>query len=250
VSEPDPKDLRRLKRLEAQLAKSTEEAKAAAAERRDLTRRLNAVERAANKSAEAEASAKERLSETRSETRERVRAAEERAAEAVATAASLPDQVNALVAENRRLAERLESVTADLTSLRKSTEGARAAADAARAEAKTATTARTQAEATVRGLQTERDGLASRLETATAQLKAEGKTPILPAAEAARQVGSLVDRLSAELPGLNVRDGEIRLKVAFGGTGDQTGFVIPTAESTPEVRETLHEVTLRFDQSG
>jgi hypothetical protein len=46
-----------------------------------------------------------------------------------------------------------------------------------------------------------------------------------------------------------VRDGEIRLQVAFGKVGTATGFVVPSAESPEEIRKTLHEVAIRFDRS-
>ncbi|CAA9539288.1 MAG: hypothetical protein AVDCRST_MAG73-1745 [uncultured Thermomicrobiales bacterium] len=36
----------------------------------------------------------------------------------------------------------------------------------------------------------------------------------------------------------------------FGGAGDQVGFVIPTPDSPPEVRESLHGLTLRFDRGA
>ncbi len=253
MSEPDPKDLRRLRRLEAQLAKTTEEAKAAAAERRDLTRRLTAAEKAASRVEALEAAsqeAREALKTERAEAKERIRAAEERAAAAIAAVGSLPEQVEALLRENRRLAEQLDAVRGDVTTLGKAAEEARQAAETARSEAVAATKAQTQAEETIRRLSEERASLATRLGAAEAQLQDEGKTVILPADEAARQVGTLVDQLSAGLPNLSVREGEFRLKVAFGGAGDLSGFVIPTADSSPELRNALHELTLRFDQTG
>jgi hypothetical protein len=40
----------------------------------------------------------------------------------------------------------------------------------------------------------------------------------------------------------------MRLKIAFGKIGRESGFVLPTAESPPELRENLHELSLRFDR--
>jgi len=36
--------------------------------------------------------------------------------------------------------------------------------------------------------------------------------------------------------------------VAFGRVGGDNGFVVPSATSSPETRDNLHEIALRFDR--
>ena len=66
---------------------------------------------------------------------------------------------------------------------------------------------------------------------------------------AARLIDGFVEEIGGGLPGLAVREGEIRLNVAFGKVGRATGFVVPSADAPPEVRKNLHEVAVRFDRS-
>lgn len=46
-----------------------------------------------------------------------------------------------------------------------------------------------------------------------------------------------------------VRDGEIRLQVAFGKVGRASDFVVPSADAPPDVCKNLHEVSVRFDRT-
>lgn len=243
MPEIDPNELRRLRRLESRLEKANEKTKADTAEKRELKRRLSSAEKLAERTEKAEAESREArqtLDAERKQSADSVHAAERRAL-------SLSKQVDGLIKENRRLAEQIESISADLESLRGAGEEARQAIDAARAEATEATEARSRVEEENRALTAERDRLLARVETSEAQLEQEGQTTILPAEEVTRIVGDLVNDLRGSLPGLNVREGEVKLKVAFGGAGERSGFVIPTIESGPEVRETLNELTLRFE---
>lgn len=208
MPEIDANELRRLRQLQSRLEKANEKSKADTAEKRDLARRQ--------------------------------RAAEERSS-------NLSEQVEALIKENRRLAEQLEGVSADIESLRETGEEARRNIEAARTEAREATEARERLEEAGRTVEAERDRFRARTETAEAQLEQEGRITILPAEEVTRIVGDLVNDLRGSLPGLNVREGEVKLKVAFGGAGGRGGFVIPTAESGPELRDALNELTLRFE---
>jgi chromosome segregation ATPase len=217
VPEISAQDLRRLRALEARLERATEDRRSSVAERRELRERATVAERAA-------------------------RAADARAAE-------IDQRVSALVAENARLAARLEEIAADSEKLRAAAVKLREQLDEAKkavrqglAESKKLTRALGKAES-------ESDRLAERLKLAEAQLKTKTTTPVLPAKEVARLIDGFVEEIGGGLPGLAVREGEIRLNVAFGKVGRATGFVVPTADASPEIRKNLHEVSVRFDRS-
>lgn len=56
---------------------------------------------------------------------------------------------------------------------------------------------------------------------------------------------TLFQDIGSGMTGLDVREGEVRLQVAFGKVGRTTGFVVPG----PDVPvENLHQVTARFDR--
>ncbi|MGH3072287.1 MAG: hypothetical protein ACRDNB_08470 [Gaiellaceae bacterium] len=217
MSEVGAQDLRRLRALEERLEKARDERKSFTAERRDLRARITASERAA-------------------------RAADTRTAE-------LNQRLDALLAENTRLAARLDEIAKDAdrlrgagVKLREQLDEAKKAVREGAAESKRLTRALTKADA-------EGDRLAERLKLAEAQLKSKTTTPVLPAREVAKLIDGFVDEIGGGLPGLVVREGEIKLNVAFGKVGRQTGFVVPTADASPEVRKNLHEVAVRFDRS-
>jgi hypothetical protein len=109
-----------------------------------------------------------------------------------------------------------------------------------------------EAKKTTRTLQkteSEREVLGQRLKLAEAQLKTKTITPVLPAKEVARLIDGFVDEIGSGLPGLSVREGEIRLQVAFGKVGQASGFVVPSADAPADVRKNLHEVSVRFDRT-
>ncbi|NTV92026.1 MAG: hypothetical protein HGA72_01730 [Chlorobiaceae bacterium] len=65
------------------------------------------------------------------------------------------------------------------------------------------------------------------------------------------RVSALLDEFYANirtnLKGLDVHDSEVRLKVGFGSlSAGHTGFVIPTAGNTAEIKDSLGEVVLRL----
>jgi hypothetical protein len=91
--------------------------------------------------------------------------------------------------------------------------------------------------------------LGQRVKLAEAQLKTKTITPVLPANEVARLIDGFVDEIGSGLPGLSVREGEIRLQVAFGKVGQASGFVVPSADAPADVRKNLHEVSVRFDRT-
>lgn len=74
---------------------------------------------------------------------------------------------------------------------------------------------------------------------------------------APERVANLLDdfygKLRTNLNGLDIRDSEIRLKVGFASLGSlpesQSGFVIPTAGNTAEIKDSLGEVVLRLGRN-
>lgn len=217
MPEISARDLRRLQALEERLTKTQDERKALSAERRELRAAVNANAR-------------------------RARAAEKEAAAA-------EDKVEAVLRENASLAARIEEIQADLGRVEAASLQLREQVDATAAELGVTRETLAAAEGKVGGLEQERDTLSESLKVANEQLSGKGMTPVLPAKEVAKLVEGLVVEIGTGLPGMVVRDGELRLQVAFGKVGQQTGFVIPSAETPEEVRKNLHEVAIRFDRT-
>jgi chromosome segregation ATPase len=155
--------------------------------------------------------------------------------------------ISQLIEENRRLAAQLEEVTADSRRFLEVAEGANAAVAAAREE--TDRQVRAELGAAVKQLESERGQLQKQIASLSSQLQSEGKLPVLTPDQVASVIGGLVEGLGSSMTGLNIRDGELKLKVGFASADTAGGFVIPTPDSAPDVRENLHEVTLRFDRA-
>jgi DNA repair exonuclease SbcCD ATPase subunit len=217
MPEISARDLRRLEALEGKLTRAQDERKALAAERRELRAAVTANAR-------------------------RARALEKEAAASDA-------KLEAVLAENAALAARLDEAAADLEQLKAASLELRSQLDGARAELEGGKEALEKAQGELGAIVKERDGLTESLKLANEQLAGKGITPVVPAKDVAKLVDELVVQIGTGLSGMVVRDGELRLQVAFGKVGQQTGFVIPSAESPPEVRENLHEVAIRFDRA-
>ena len=210
-------DLRRLKALEARLEKAESARRTFAVERRDLRSRAVAAEKSAT-------------------------TAEKRAAE-------VDERLAALVAENAKLAARLDEIATDSEKLRAAGLRLREQLDASKQGLKEAVAQSKKLTRTVQKAESERDRLVERLKLADAQVKAKTTTPVLPAKEVAKLIDGFVEEIGTGLPGMVVRDGEVRLQVAFGKVGQATGFVVPSADAPPDVRKNLHEFSIRFDRS-
>lgn len=154
--------------------------------------------------------------------------------------------IDRLVEENRRLAAQIEAMPGDLSALHDAAEEAKARLEVVRAE----TERRVRAELAdqISATQSERESLQAQLNMAMKQLGAEGKSPVVPADRVADMLKGLVDRMQVGLEGLRIHEGEVKLRVGIEAVGDGVGFVIPSADSTPELRENLQEVTFRFDR--
>jgi chromosome segregation ATPase len=217
VPEISAQDLRRLRALEERLEKAQDDRKSLSAERRELRAQITAAEREA-------------------------RAAGSRTAE-------VEGRLEALLAENSRLASRLDDIAKDGEKLRDAGVKLREQLDAAKKAVREGAAETKRLTRSLQKAETEGDRLGERLKLAEAQLKAKTTTPVLPAKEVARLIDGFVEEIGGGLPGLAVREGEIRLNVAFGKVGRATGFVVPSADAPPEVRKNLHEVAVRFDRS-
>ena len=154
-----------------------------------------------------------------------------------------------MLAENAALAARLEDVKGDLERLEAASLELRQQVDTTQAELAGVRDTLAQTQGLLGNVEGERDSLAENLKLANEQLSGKQITPVIPAKEVAKLIDGLVLEIGSRLPGMVVRDGELRLQVAFGKVGQQTGFVIPGAESPAEVRENLHEVAIRFDRT-
>ena len=217
MPEISARDLRRLEGLEDRLSKAQSERKSLTEERRELRTAVAANAKAAR--------------------------------EADRRAASVGDQLEAVLAENQKLAARLEEVAADLERLKSAGAELRKQADEAQAQLAAAQEQLASAQRGLEDVTSERDQFAERVKIADDQLAEKAIPPVLPAKDVGVLVGGLVDEVSSKLPGMVVRDGEIRLQVAFAKVGRATGFVVPSAEAPEEIRQNLHEVAIRFDRS-
>lgn len=217
MSEISAQDLRRLKTLEERLEKAQGEKKMFAVERRDLRARATAAERTA-------------------------RSAEKRAGE-------VDIRIAGLLEENVKLATRLDEIATDAERLRSAGVKLREELDATKKSLKEALSESKRLTRLLGKAESERDRVAERLTLADAQLKTKTTTPVLPAKEVAKLIDAFVDEIGSGLPGMVVRDGEIRLQVAFGKVGQASGFVVPSADAPPDVRKNLHEVSVRFDRT-
>ena len=217
MPEISARDLRRLEALEGRLLKTQDERKALAAERRELRSAVTA-------------------------NAQRARAAEREAA-------SAGEKLEAVLAENSALAARVDEITDDVDRLRAASLDLRQELDAARAELTQAQETLAKAESELAAALAERDRLAESLNLAQEQLAGKSLTPVLPAKDVAKLLEGFVADLGSGLPGMAVHDGEVRLRVAFGKVGRLTGFVVPSAESPPEISNNLHEVAIRFERT-
>lgn len=209
MPEISARDLKRLQALESRLEKATDE-------RRELRAAINANQRRARAAEKAVETTEERLA--------------------------------AVIAENTQLASSLEQATGDLEQVQAASLSLRKELDAAREELGVARTQAGEARAAAAAAEKAREAVTESLELAQAQLAGEGIEPALPAKAVADLLDDLVGELGGSLHGLAVSEGELRLNVAFGKVGSRVAFVVPSADSTPELRDSTHDVTLRFDR--
>lgn len=248
MAEPTARDRQRLEALQERLAASKEEKRAWTEERKELLARATAGERAARQLEQVE----EKLAAFRAEL-EAERAArsghEQSLADYEQQLGTAGRQSDDLVVENRQQAEQLEALRGENENLRQAADEASSERAAAVAELQNAVAARADLERQVQALEAENATNAEALRTARAQLESGNRPQVLPAEEVGSLVQSLVGQIRGSLPGLDVSDGEVRLKVAFAAAGDSKGFVVPSADATEAMTGPLHEVAFRFERS-
>ena len=243
--EPKITDLqRKMRSLETHLAKEQETNKALRAGRTKLNHRVGILERQKEKLDNQVGEFKN----TQKETEQRLKACEKENKQLSQEKQKLAERESFLIQENRRLAESTHTVKRDLELFREKAE--KAARDIQIARKETAVELNAKHAAERKKLRGEQAKLQSELSLATKQLKKEGKVPLLPPEKVADLMGDLVNRLGGQIPGMKMRTGEMKLKVAFGAAGDVSGFVVPTPDTGPDVKENLHEVTIRFDRAA
>ena len=243
--EPKITDLqRRIKTLETRLAKEQETSKAVRAERTKLKRRVGTLERQKEQLAKQAGD----LKTAQKDIEQRLKLCEKEKEQLSLENKALVERENALIKENRRLAESMSTVDGDLALFREKAE--KAAEDIKIAEKRVTDRLTATHNADVATLKGEKAELESELSLRTKQLATKGKVPLLPPEKVALLMGDLVKRFGGRMPGMKMRNGEIKLKVGFGDAGDVSGFVIPTTDADPEIKDNLHEMTVRFDREA
>lgn len=209
MPEISARDLKRLESLDAKLRKAQEDRRQQVSEARAFRGRLQAAERAA---------------------------------------AAADTRLEALLKENQELAAQLGSTAGDLDNAAGAAEEARRKAEQAVADAEAAGKRAEEAEGQAKRLQADASRLGERIKIAEAQLAEKNVDPVVPASRVAELVDGFIDQMRGGLSGLEINQGELRLKVGMALVDDQPGFVLPTPSSPDATVNSLQEVTLRFDR--
>lgn len=162
--------------------------------------------------------------------------------------AQLGKQIDALVAENRRIAESRDQLVDDQQALAATIEGQKRtlalAVDKARAEAQLAAGQQIdQLQETLRLGQ-------SRVATLTAQLQSAGKLEVLAPDQVGALMSGFLKQMEGGMPSLRLAEGELKLKLGLASAGQTQGFVILQPDAKVDALTTVHEVALKFDRSG
>ncbi len=251
ADEPSPQDVKRLQSLENNIKKAQQKAKELTAERTQLKRSLAVVEKNNEKLVSREAAlleAQKELEASRNQAIQRAKETGKLASECEDENKQLSARLSEVLEENRKLAGQIDELSADLPRFRESALDAAEKIEAAQQEAASALQARNELESELKQMKPMMKRLESQVTSLTMQLKGEGKTPLLPADQVATMLDQLLGQLRGKMSGLSVGSGEVRLKVCFGMVGDHQGFVIPTPDSGPEIKDCLQEIVVRFDR--
>jgi DNA repair exonuclease SbcCD ATPase subunit len=162
--------------------------------------------------------------------------------------ARLRQQVDALVAENRRLAESRDQLLHDQATLAATIQGQQLAQTQAvdKARSETQQAARLEID---RLKESSRLGQA-RLASLTAQLQSAGKLEVLAPEQVGALMGGFLQQLEGGMPTLRLSEGELKLKLGLASAGPTQGFVILQPGAQVDAQATVHEVALKFDRSG
>jgi len=161
----------------------------------------------------------------------------------LAEAEALDDRIGWLIALNRSLQEELEGIQAGRQLLENRLRELQAeAAAGARQE--------------LLGAQQELDRLRQNIETLTkenqsllGQLQRENRIAVLSPERVSMMLNDFQESLQAGMKGVEIRNGEVKLKVGIAAVDEQNaGFIIPSATNIEQVREGLSEINFRFGQ--
>lgn len=162
--------------------------------------------------------------------------------------AQLRKQIDALVAENRRMAESRDQLVHDQQALATTIEGQKLAqtqaVDKARAEAQLA--AQQQIDKLQGTLRLEQ----ARLSTLSEQLQSSGKLEVLAPDQVGALMSGFLQQMEGGMPSLRLAEGELKLKLGLASSGQTQGFVILQPDARVDTQVTVHEVALKFDRSG
>jgi chromosome segregation ATPase len=247
ADELSPKELKRLRTLEENIQKARAQSKELTTERNQLKRNLAAAEKAKtelNARLAALTETQNKLAAARDEALKRAAQANEYEEQIK----KLNEQINQLVEENRKLAEQFEKLVGDLPILREATQAAGDKIEAAQKVAAEALEKNNLLEKKLSEASSTRDRLSGQVTILTTQLQEQGKTPLLTADKVAELLEQLINHLRRGTSSLAFAGGEIKLKVGFGVAGEHSGFLVPTPDSGPEIREVLNEIVIRFDR--
>jgi hypothetical protein len=172
---------------------------------------------------------------------EKLAAAEEKIIEAH----NLDQRLGKLLAENRRLQEERDALAENSEIFAtQATAGAELLREKCAAAMKEAEARAAREQEVLRKnlalLETENRSLLT-------QLQSNGKVAFVGAERVSLLLDDLYTSMESSLKGLDVRESEVRLKVGFAGlSGEEAGFVIPTAGNAQEFKEGLGEIVLRL----
>ncbi|MFH7326002.1 hypothetical protein [Desulfurivibrio sp. C05AmB] len=159
----------------------------------------------------------------------------------LAEADALDERIGGLIALNRSLQEELDSMQAGQQLLENRLRDLQAeAAAGARQELQAA--------------QAELDRLRGSLATLTrenqsllGQLQQENRIAVLSPERVSMMLNDFQASLQAGMQGVEIRDGEVKLKVGIAAVDEQNaGFVIPSATNIEQLKEGLSEINFRF----
>jgi chromosome segregation ATPase len=250
VSEtPDVIALRRkLQSLESQLTKEKDTTKALRSERTTLKRRVTTLDKQNEKVKGELEKTKAELKSAQQEAKIQLETCQKELKAMTKAHEDHARREEQLIAENRRLAESMGTVENDLKLFQE--KAAKAAEDVKAAQEQTAARLNARHENEKQQLQNQQEQLQKQVTLLSKQLEEEGRVILMSPERVASLMGELVQQMDSQMPGMKLSTGEVKLKVAFGGVGEISGFAVPTPDAPAELRENLHEVTIRFDRAA
>ncbi|MDQ3914996.1 MAG: hypothetical protein M3323_06640 [Actinomycetota bacterium] len=178
----------------------------------------------------------------------RVREARAAAAEAEKRATRAEEQVSSLLSENERLAEALHGAITDVERLSRDVDARGQQLIETREELETVRAHQARLEVDLDRVEGDAARLRDRAVLADA-LREQGKlSDLLPVSAVTKMVGDLVADLRRQIPGMDLKDGQVRLKVAFAGAGGTAAVVVPGPEMAAEFRDSLSELVFGFER--